>query len=160
MKVLLINGSPHQDGATYKALNTCADRLKAQGIQTEILWLGVLPMPGCIACGACRATGECYVGDLVNEVGDRLRSIDGLIIGSPVYYAAPAGQLTAFLDRLFYSSSKKMDMMPAAAVVTCRRGGATAAFEQLNQYFLMNNIPQVPSSYWNQVHSRAGDIQE
>lgn len=152
MKVLLINGSPHQNGCAYTALKTCADTLKKEGIQTEILWLGVLPSAGCIACGACKNTGHCFVDDQVNQVIDMLPNIDGIIVGSPVYYAAPAGQLIAFLDRLFYAASGKMDMKPAASVVSCRRGGASAAFEQLNQYFLMNNMPIVPSCYWNQVH--------
>ncbi len=152
MKVLLINGSPHQNGCTYTALKTCADTLKEEGIQAEILWLGILPSAGCIACGACKSTGHCFVDDQVNQVIDMLPKIDGIIVGSPVYYAAPAGQLTAFLDRLFYAASGKMDMKPAASVVSCRRGGASAAFEQLNQYFLMNNMPIVSSCYWNQVH--------
>ncbi len=157
MKVLLINGSPHQAGCTYTALKACADSLKEEGIQTEIRWLGVLPVAGCIACGACKGTGRCFVDDQVNEVLEQLPHIDGLVVGSPVYYAAPAGTLVSFLDRLFYAGGRFMDMKPGAAVVSCRRGGATAAFEQLNQYFLMNNMPLVPSCYWNQVHGNTPD---
>lgn len=152
MKVLLINGSPHQAGCTYTALKECADSLKQEGIQTEILWLGVLPVAGCIACGSCKSTGRCFVDDQVNQVVEQLPQIDGIIVGSPVYYSAPAGQLVSFLDRLFYVAGRTMAMKAGASVVSCRRGGATAAFEQLNQYFLMNNMPLAPSRYWNQVY--------
>ncbi len=152
MKVLLINGSPHENGCTYTALREVADTLEEQEIETEILHLGTQPMQGCIACGTCRETGKCVFEDLVNEVAGQADSLDGLIIGSPVYYAAPNGELCAFLDRLFYSGGGHFAGKPGAAVVSCRRGGATAAFDRLNKYFAISSMPIVTSQYWNQVH--------
>ena len=154
MKVLLINGSPNEHGCTYTALCEAADVFSKNGIETEILYLGKAPVAGCIACGACRSTGRCFVDDKANEVLAKLDSIDGLIVGSPVYYAGVSGQITSFLDRLFYAGGGKMAGKPAAAVVSCRRGGASAAFEILNKYFMMTNMPVVSSQYWNQVHGR------
>ncbi len=152
MKVLLINGSPHADGCTNTALEECARTLRKNGIDTEILWLGTAAMQGCIACGKCRKRGSCVFDDEVNRVSARASEIDGLIVGCPVYYGGPCSQLTAFLDRLFYSASSSFARKPAAAVVSCRRGGATASFERLNKYFEMNNMPLVTSQYWNQIH--------
>lgn len=152
MKVLLINGSPHEKGCTYTALREVADTLEKNGIETRILYLGVKPVAGCIACGSCRRTGKCFVDDQVNEIIDDMDEIGGLVVGSPVYYAGAGGQLTAFLDRLFYAGSKGLAGKPGATVVSCRRGGATAAFDQLNKYFTINCMPIVSSQYWNQVH--------
>lgn len=152
MKVLLINGSPHEFGCTDAALRETEKVLSENGVKTELLWLGTAPVRGCIACGACRENGRCIFEDAVNRVIEALPEIDGLIIGSPVYYAGASGQITSFLDRLFYAAGGKMAGKPAAAVVSCRRGGATAAFEALNQYFMMSNMPIVTSQYWNQVH--------
>lgn len=152
MKVLLINGSPHEKGCTYTALCEAEEVFLKNGIEAEILYLGKEPVAGCIACGACRNTGRCFVCDKVNEIIERLDQIDGMIVGSPVYYAGISGQITSFLDRLFYAAGGKMAGKPAAAVVSCRRGGASAAFEILNKYFMMTNMPVVSSQYWNQVH--------
>lgn len=152
MKILLINGSPHEKGCTYTALCEAAEVFLKNGIEAEILYLGKEPVAGCIACGACRNTGRCFVCDKVNEIIERLDQIDGMIVGSPVYYAGISGQITSFLDRLFYAAGGKMAGKPAAAVVSCRRGGASAAFEILNKYFMMTNMPVVSSQYWNQVH--------
>jgi multimeric flavodoxin WrbA len=152
MKVLLINGSPHAKGCTYTALNEVAGGLERHGIQTEILHIGTQPMAGCIACRRCRETGLCVYDDLVNATLGRIHDFDGLVIGSPVYYAGPNGQLLSFLDRLFYAGSRHMAGKPGASVVSCRRGGATAAFDRLNKYFTIANMPVVPSQYWNQVH--------
>lgn len=152
MKVLLINGSPHENGCTYTALKEVSDTLNKNGVETEIIHIGVTPAPGCIACGSCRRSGYCYVDDKVNEVLDKLPETDGIVVGSPVYYAAASGQITSFMDRLFYASAGKMDGKPAAAVVSCRRGGAATAFDQLNKYFMISNMPVVSSQYWNQVH--------
>lgn len=152
MKVLLVNGSPHEKGCTNRALEEVAGTLQKEGIETEILWLGVKPVPGCIACASCTKTGGCFQQDSVNYVTERLDEYDGFIFGSPVYYSSPSGQLTSFMDRLFYSGSKKMVGKPAAAVVSCRRGGASAAFEMINKYMGMTNMPIVTSQYWNQVH--------
>lgn len=152
MNVLLINGSPNREGCTYTALTEVADTLHREGVETELLWLGTKPMAGCIACGKCEGTGRCVFPDHVNEVLEKLDGYDGIVVGSPVYYAGPAGQLCAFLDRLFYAGSDRMAGKFGAAVVSCRRGGASAAFDRLNKYFTICNMPVVTSQYWNQVH--------
>jgi len=152
MKVLLINGSPHKDGCTFTALNEVAKTLEKNGIETEILYLGVKPIAGCIACGKCSQLGKCFIDDKVNEILARCDEFDGVVIGSPVYYAGPSGQIRAFLDRLFYAGGRRFAGKPGAAVVSCRRGGATAAFDQLNKYFTISSMPIVSSQYWNQVH--------
>lgn len=152
MKVLLINGSPRENGCTYTALAEAQSVFEKNGIETEMLYLGKAPVAGCIACGLCRKTGICAFDDKVNDVIDALDEIDGIIVGSPVYYAGVSGQITSFLDRLFYAAGGRMKGKPAAAVVSCRRGGASAAFEIINKYFMMNNMPVVTSQYWNQVH--------
>lgn len=152
MKVLLINGSPHKDGCTFTALNEVAKTLEKNGIATEILYLGVKPIAGCIACGKCSQLGKCFIDDKVNEILARCDEFDGVVIGSPVYYAGPSGQIRAFLDRLFYAGGRRFAGKPGAAVVSCRRGGATAAFDQLNKYFTISSMPIVSSQYWNQVH--------
>lgn len=157
MKVMLINGSPHARGCTYTALREAADALERNGVETEWMHVGGAPVAGCIACSRCRTTGECFVKDKVNELLEKLPEIDGLLVGSPVYYAGAAGQLIAFLDRAFYAGAGRFDGKPAAAVVSCRRGGATAAFEQINKFFSMNNMPIVTSQYWNQVHGFTPD---
>ena len=152
MKVLMINGSPHEQGCTYTALKEVADTLEKHGIASDIVYLGKEPVAGCIACGKCRADGRCIYDDKVNEVGAKLEEYDAMVVGSPVYYAGPSGQITSFLDRLFYSNAKKMIGKPGASVVSCRRGGASASFDRLNKYFTINNMPVVSSQYWNQVH--------
>lgn len=157
MKVLFINGSPHQNGCTYTALKEVADTLEHQGIETEFLYLGVKPIAGCIACGSCFQTGKCFVNDKVNEFIDKLPLLDGVVIGSPVYYASASGQLTAFLDRAFYAGAGKLRGKLGASVVSCRRGGASATFDQLNKYFTISNMPVVSSQYWNQVHGLTPD---
>lgn len=152
MKVLLINGSPNEAGCTYTALQEVAGKLAEHGVETELLQIGKKPVAGCIACWNCHSTGRCVFQDQVNEVHERLDEYDGIVLGSPVYYAGPSGQLCAFLDRLFFSSGGKMAGKLGAAVVSCRRGGASAAFDRLNKYFTISNMPVVPSQYWNQVH--------
>ncbi len=152
MKVLLINGGPHKSGATNAALEAVAAEIEKNGIETEIYWLGNDPISGCIGCGACYKTHRCFREDKVNEIADRLDEFDGFVFGTPVHYAAISGALSSFMDRLFYSSSLKMRLKPAAAVVSCRRGGATAAFDELNKYFTISSMPVVSSQYWNQIH--------
>ena len=152
MKVLLINGSPRENGCTYTALREVADTLEKNGIETEILQLGKRPVQGCLVCGLCRKTGICAIDDAVNDIIDELDEIDGIIVGSPVYYAGVSGQITSLLDRLFYAAGSQLRGKPAASVVSCRRGGASAAFEIINKYFMMTNMPIVTSQYWNQVH--------
>ena len=152
MKVLLLNGSPRGKQCTYTALEAIAKRLEALGIDTEIFNIGAKPIAGCIGCAACRSTGRCFQEDGVNEFVEKMKNADGLIVGSPVHYAAASGHVTAFLDRAFYSGSSAFQGKPAAAIVSCRRGGASAAFDQLNKYFSISNMPIVTSNYWNQVH--------
>jgi len=151
-KVLLINGSPHEHGCTYTALHAAEETFRALGVETEWLWIGKKAVPGCIACGKCHRSGKCAFDDDVNHIAARLDEFDGMIVGSPVYYAGPSAQLCALLDRLFYCSGHRMAGKVGAAVVSCRRGGATAAFDRLNKYFMMNNMPVATSQYWNQIH--------
>ncbi len=151
-KILMINGSPHEFGCTYTALQEVADTLEKHAVETEILYLGKKPMQGCIACMNCKKTGLCTFKDHVNEISSCLDDYSGIIVGSPVYYGGPTGQLCSFLDRLFFSSGNKMAGKLAAAVVSCRRGGATSTFDRLNKYFTMCNMYIVGSQYWNQVH--------
>lgn len=151
-KVLLINGSPNEFGCTYTALKEIADTLEKNGVDSEILYLGKQPIAGCIACGHCYTAKECVFKDKVNEVLKRIDSYDAIVAGSPVYYAGPSGQICAFLDRLFYSSGGKMKGKLGASIVSCRRGGASAAFDRLNKYFTISNMHIVGSQYWNQVH--------
>lgn len=151
-KILLINGSPHEHGCTYTALKEIADTLSKNSVETEFFHIGKKPVAGCIACGKCSATGKCIFDDSVNTILDKLDDYDGIIVGSPVYYAGPSGQLCAFLDRLFYCSQGRMAEKLAASVVSCRRGGASAAFDRLNKYFGISNMHIVGSQYWNQVH--------
>ena len=157
MKTLLINGSPNEHGCTDVALCEVEGVLKKHGIETERLWLGKKPIPGCVACFNCFKTGRCVQKDQVNEIADRIDTIDAFVIGSPVYYSGPAGQLTAFLDRLFFVNASSMAGKLGAAVVSCRRGGATAAFDRLNKYFTICNMPVVSSQYWNQIHGTTAE---
>ena len=156
-KVLLINGSPNERGCTYTALCEVQGALERRGVATELLQLGRKPVPGCIACGHCSGTGRCVFDDSVNRVLDELDGIDGIVIGSPVYYAAASGQVTCFLNRLFYAGGRRMAGKAGASVVSCRRGGAASAFDQLNKYFTISNMPVVSSQYWNQVHGNTPD---
>lgn len=153
MKVLLVNGSPHKKGCTYTALKEVAGALEKNGVETEIIWLGVGEIAGCIGCGACARTGEgCFRKDIVNEFVQKAGEADGYIFGTAVHYAAATGALTSFMDRVFYSGSGRMMGKPAATVVSCRRGGASATFDQINKYYTINCMPVVSSQYWNQVH--------
>ena len=152
MKVLLFNGSPRAEGCTYTALLEIANTLHKHNIETELVQIGTKPIAGCIACGKCRNGAPCIFDDGVNELVARLDEFDGIIVGAPIYYAGPSGQSTAFLDRLFYCAAGKLTGKPAAAIVSCRRGGASAGFDRLNKYFSINSMPIVTSQYWNQVH--------
>ena len=152
MKVILINGSPHADGSTNRALVEVARELNKEGIETEIVQVGHLAIRGCIACGSCYQTGNCVFEDVVNEVAKKFEEADGLVVGSPVYYASPNGTLISFLDRLFYSTHFNKMMKVGASVVSCRRGGNTASFDVLNKYFTISNMPIASSRYWNMVH--------
>lgn len=154
----MINGSPHEKGCTYTALSEVATSLTKQGIESEILWIGKGDIHGCSACGSCKTTGACiFDDDRVNEAVLKAKACDALILGSPVYYASANGALSAFGDRLFRCVSKKMAYKPGAAVVSCRRGGASATFDQLNKYFTISGMPVVSSTYWNSVHGNTPD---
>lgn len=152
MKVMLVNGSPHEHGCTYTALKEIEKTLGECGVESEIFWVGNKPIAGCMGCGACSKLGRCFMNDTVNEFAEKAQSADGFIFGSPVHYAAASGAITSFMDRAFYSAGRYMTGKPAANIVSCRRGGASAAFDQLNKYFTINCMPIVSSQYWNQVH--------
>ena len=158
MNVLLINGSPHKNGCTHTALSEVAGQLNRHGIDAYIFHIGARPIRGCIACGKCVQTGSCvFNDDPVNECVERLKSADGLVVGSPVYYASPNGALLALLDRVFFGKAAPYAFKPAAAVVSCRRGGSTASFDALNKYFTISQMPIVSSIYWNMVHGNTPD---
>lgn len=152
MNVILINGSPHANGCTFTALNEVAKTLNNEGIATEIIHVGNKAVRGCIACRKCKTTGKCVFDDIVNEVAPKFKECDGIVIGSPVYFASANGTLVSFIDRLFYSMTTDKSMKVGASVVSCRRGGNTATFDELNKYFTISNMPVVSSQYWNMVH--------
>ncbi|MCL2366792.1 MAG: flavodoxin family protein [Oscillospiraceae bacterium] len=154
MKVLLLNGSPKNDGCTYTALAEVEKSLKKNGIETEWFHIGTQPIRGCVGCGKCWKTGVCiFDDDICNMVLAKIHEADGLIVGSPVYFSGPNGALCALLDRVFYASyGGKFAFKPAACVVSCRRGGASAAFDRLNKYFTIAQMPVISSQYWNAVH--------
>ncbi len=156
-KVILLLGSPHKDGTTSVALGEVKKTLEECGIQTEIIHIGSEHV-GCRACGGCKKLGRCVIDDMVNEVAEKLAEADGVVIGSPVYYASPNGGFMAFLDRLFYSSGKdNKHMKVGASVVAARRGGLSATFDALNKYFTISGMPVVSANYWNQIHGRVAD---
>ncbi|MDO9324145.1 MAG: flavodoxin family protein [Methanoregula sp.] len=155
MKVLLVNGSPHKKGCTWTALNEVAKTLKKEGIETEIFWIGIKPLAGCTACRTCARTGRCMFDDTVNEFLDLAKDADGFIFGSPVHFASASGAMTSFMDRVFFTdlqAGRTFCLKPAAAVVSARRAGTTATFDQLNKYFTISQMPVISSKYWNMVH--------
>ena len=152
MKVLLVNGSSHEKGCTYTALAEVAKALNANGVETEIYWLGQNQISGCKGCWACKKTKACVINDGVNEFVQKAAEFDGFVFGSPVYYASASGALVSFMDRVFYSGGKNLAFKPAAAVVSCRRAGASTTFDVINKYFTINNMPIVAANYWNEVH--------
>jgi multimeric flavodoxin WrbA len=157
MKVLLINGSPNNEGCTFTALSEVAKSLNKDGIETEIIQIGDKVVRGCVACGKCKKTEICVFDDIVNEVIEKAKTVDGFIFGSPVYYSGINGTMKSFLDRLFYSGSQHLAYKPGAGVVSARRAGSTPSVQQLNQYFTINNMPIVSSQYWNMVHGNTPD---
>ena len=153
MKVLLLNGSPKANGNTAFALNQMVEVFTELGVQTEIIQVGNQVIRGCIGCGSCYKQHKCVFEDLVNETAARLEEFDGIVVGSPVYYASPNGTLLSFLDRLFYSTGHIDKRMKVGASVVCaRRGGCTAAMDVLNKYFTISSMPVASSTYWNQIH--------
>ncbi len=158
MHVLLLNGSPNAEGCTFTALSEIAATLKAENVTSEIFQLGKKPVRGCIACGACRERGACaFQDDALPGLVEAVKRADGIVIGSPVYYAGPNGALCALLDRLFFSAGSFLKGKPGAAVGSCRRGGASASFDRLNKYFTISQMPVVSSQYWNSVHGFTPD---
>ncbi len=151
-KVLLLNGSPHVHGCTAAALEEMIKVFEEEGVETELIQVGIKEIRGCVACGSCSLTGKCVFDDLVNEVAAKFEKADGLVVGSPVYYGSPNGTILSFMDRLFYSTEFSKQMKVGAAVVSCRRGGNTASFDALNKYFTISGMPVASSTYWNQVH--------
>lgn len=156
-KVLLLNGSPHQQGCTATALEEMIRVFEAEGIETELIQVGTKDIRGCISCNKCVDAGKCVFDDLVNEVAPKFKEADGLVVGSPVYYGSPNGNILSFMDRLFYSTPFSKHMKVGAAVVSCRRGGNTASFDALNKYFTISGMPVASSTYWNQVHGFTAD---
>lgn len=152
MKVLLINGSPNGKGCTYTALSEVEKALNSQGVETEMIHVGSKDIRGCIGCRKCKTTGVCVFDDLVNEVAPKFKDTDGIVIGSPVYYASANGTLVSFIDRLFYSMTADKSMKVGAAVVSARRGGCSSTFDELNKYFTISGMPIASSQYWNSVH--------
>ncbi|MBO5736992.1 MAG: flavodoxin family protein [Clostridia bacterium] len=157
MKVLLVNGSSHEKGCTYTALAEVAKALNANGVETEIYWLGQNQVSGCKGCWACKKVKKCVIDDGVNEFVEKAAEFDGFVFGSPVYYASAAGALVSFMDRVFYSGGKNLAFKPAAAVVSCRRAGASTTFDVINKYFTINNMPIVGSNYWNEIHGNTAE---
>ena len=157
MKVLLVNGSSHEKGCTYTALAEVAKALNANGVETEIYWLGQNQVSGCKGCWACKKIKKCVIDDGVNEFVEKAAEFDGFVFGSPVYYASAAGALVSFMDRVFYSGGKHFAYKPAAAVVSCRRAGASTTFDVINKYFTINNMPIVGSNYWNEIHGNTAE---
>ena len=156
MKVLLINGSQHEKGCTYTALAEVAKALNANGVETEIYQIPQ-EIRGCKGCWACKKIKKCVVDDGVNEFVEKAAQFDGFVFGSPVYYASASGGLISFMDRVFYSGGRNLAYKPAAAVVSCRRAGASTTFDVINKYFTINNMPVVGSNYWNEIHGNTAE---
>ena len=152
MKVLIINGSPNKEGCTARALKEVEDILIKEGIEVENIRIGKSPIGGCISCGYCKEHPGCVFNDLVNEIAKKFETSDGLLIGTPTYYAGSNGTLISILDRLFMSTRFNKTMKVGAAVVSSRRGGSTSAFDEINKYFTICGMPIVSSTYWNEVH--------
>ena len=162
MKVLLVNGGPHKEGCTYTALKEVCKTLNEEGIETEIFWVGNKPLSGCIACFNCKKTGKCVFNDTVNEFVEKAETADAFIFGSPVHYAGATGAITSFMDRVFYSAFQagkgdRFLFKPAATVISARRAGTTATYDQLNKYFGITQMPIISSRYWNMVHGGTPD---
>jgi multimeric flavodoxin WrbA len=154
---MLVNGSLHENGCTYTALAEVAKALNVQGVETEIYQLADKGVSGCKGCWACKKLGKCVIDDAVNDFVARAGEFDGFVFGSPVYYASASGTLVSFMDRVFYSGGKKLAYKPAAAVVSCRRAGASTTFDVINKYFTINNMLVVGSNYWNEIHGNKAE---
>lgn len=157
MKVLLINGSPHANGCTQRALREVEKALNGEGIETENIHIGALDIRGCISCKSCVSLGKCVFDDIVNDVAAKFETANGIVVGSPVYYAGSNGTVLSFLDRLFYSTHFDKTMKVGACVLSSRRAGSTSAFDEINKYFTICSMPIVSSTYWNEVHGSAAE---
>ena len=162
MKVLLVNGSPHKEGCTYTALTEVANALNEEDIETEIFWIENKPIGGCIACGGCREKGKCVFDDVVNRFVEKAKDADGFVFGTAVHYAGATGNITAFMDRVFYSMSCSghsdyLMYKPAATISSARRAGTTATYDQMNKYFGITQMPIISSRYWNMVYGNTPD---
>lgn len=157
MKVILFNGSPNIHGCTYTALHEIEETLQKNGIETEVFQVGSKNVRGCIGCGKCRESGKCIFDDIVNEAIDKIKEADGVVFGSPVYYASANGTMISFLDRLFYATSQHLAYKPGAVVVSARRAGTTATYDELNKYLGISNMLIVPAPYWNMVHGNTAE---
>lgn len=155
MKVLLINGSPRANGNTATALNEMIKVFAEEGIETELIYVGHLPVRGCVGCFQCFRQGKCAFDDIVNETAAKFEACDGMVVGSPVYYAGANAMLTAFLTRLFYSTRFDKRMKVGAAVVAARRGGLSSTFDELNKFFTISGMPVASGQYWNSIHGGA-----
>lgn len=155
--ILLLNGSPHKQGCIATAFDEMLPIFAAEGIEVEVVHIGNQAIRGCVGCNRCQSLGKCVFDDAVNAFAEKFEAADGLIVGSPVYYASPNGTLIAFLDRLFYSTSFSKQMKVGAAIVNCRRGGNTASFDVLNKYFMISGMAVATSTYWNQTHGFTPD---
>lgn len=153
-KILVLSGSPHEHGTTRRAIDELASVLRPEGFDVKIYTLGTVEARGCIACGSCRRTGKCAIDDIVNELAPELDEAVGVVLASPVYYAAPNGAFLALLNRLFYSCRKDLSMKVGASIVAARRGGLSASFDVLNKYFSISGMPVASSYYWDQIHGR------
>ena len=161
MKVLILNGSPRVNGCTARALEEVSKTLNEEGIETETINVGNKDIRGCIACNSCSKTGKCVFNDIVNDIAVKFENVDGIIIGSPVYYAGSNGTIISLLDRLFYSTHFDKTMKVGACVLSSRRAGSTSAMDEINKYFTICSMPIVSSSYWNEVHGReASDVEK
>lgn len=166
MKVVLVNGSPHEKGCTYTALREVEKTLKEEGIETENFWIGNKPISGCIACYTCKGLGRCVFDDVVNEFVNKASEVDGFIFGTPVHYAGMGGAMTCFMDRVFYSASMSgrrecFLYKPVASVISARRAGTTATYDQINKYFGISQMPIISTRYWNMVHgSKPEDVEK
>lgn len=155
MKVLLINGSPRANGTTALALKEMAEVFAAEGVETEIIHVGNKDIRGCVACRTCHQSGQCVFDDLVNEAAPKFEAADGIVIGSPVYYASANATLMAFVQRLFYSTRFDKTMKVGASVAIARRGGCSATYDEMNKFFGISGMPMASSQYWNSVHGGA-----
>ena len=161
MKVLILNGSPRSHGCTARALEEVEKTLHEEGIETETVLVGNKDVRGCIACRSCTSTGKCVFDDIVNEIAPKFESADGIIIGTPVYYAGSNGTILSLLDRLFFSTRFDKSMKVGASVISSRRAGSTSAYDEVNKYFGICSMPIATSTYWNEVHgSKAEDVEK